>query len=260
MTVQVLVATMNQKDYSLLEKMNIQTDAIVGNQCDKNEIIEFDYKGNKIKWLSFAERGVGLNRNNTLMRATADICVFADDDVVYVDGFKDIITNYYKNNAKADVVIFNFKSSRKGSAVVDLVIKDKKLNHRTINKFGAFCITAKNSSISMANVNFNRNFGGGSKYGSGEDTLFLSECLNKKLKIYACSKTIGKVNHQESTWYNGITDKLFFDRGVLYSCLKKRMAKAMAFYHCLKHRKAYKKYGWLKAYKMMKKGIKSVII
>jgi hypothetical protein len=43
--VQVLIASMNQVDHSLLSKMNIQTDAIVGNQCDKNEIETFTYGG-----------------------------------------------------------------------------------------------------------------------------------------------------------------------------------------------------------------------
>ena len=34
MKLQVLVSCMHQQDYSLLEKMNIQTDAIIINQCD----------------------------------------------------------------------------------------------------------------------------------------------------------------------------------------------------------------------------------
>ena len=51
MKVQTLIATINQTDYSLLEKMNIQTDAIVGNQCDRNEISEFIYKNKKISIL-----------------------------------------------------------------------------------------------------------------------------------------------------------------------------------------------------------------
>ena len=48
MTLQVLVATMHQTDHSLLEKMNIQSDAIVINQCDRNEIERFTYKGHNI--------------------------------------------------------------------------------------------------------------------------------------------------------------------------------------------------------------------
>ena len=44
MTLEVLVSTMYQKDYSLLDRMNIQTDAIVVNQCNENSIEEFEYK------------------------------------------------------------------------------------------------------------------------------------------------------------------------------------------------------------------------
>ena len=47
MKVQVLVATMNQKDHTLLEKMNIQSDVIVGNQCDYNLVEEFEYCGHR---------------------------------------------------------------------------------------------------------------------------------------------------------------------------------------------------------------------
>ena len=33
------------------------------------------------------ERGIGLSRNTALMRATADIILFADEDVTYKDGY-----------------------------------------------------------------------------------------------------------------------------------------------------------------------------
>ena len=83
MQIQVLVAAMNQKmqDYSLLDKMNIHSDVIVGNQCNYNSIEAFEYNGYRAIYLNFKERGVGLNRNNALMRATGDICLFADDDI-----------------------------------------------------------------------------------------------------------------------------------------------------------------------------------
>ena len=109
MTYQLIVSTMNRHDDSLIEKMNIHSDAIVGNQCDRNEIESFAYEGNTVQWLSFAERGVGLNRNNALMRANADIVLFADDDVVYYDDYVQTICHYYEDHPKADVVVFNFK-------------------------------------------------------------------------------------------------------------------------------------------------------
>ena len=90
MKVQLLIATMNQIDDSILQKMNIQSDAIVGNQCNENSIRTLDYHGSRITFLNFDERGVGLNRNNALMRATADYCVFTDDDVVFYDNYVEL--------------------------------------------------------------------------------------------------------------------------------------------------------------------------
>ena len=50
MTIEVLVATMNQEDdWSLPIDMNIQSDAIIGNQCGRNEIKELEYNGHRIK-------------------------------------------------------------------------------------------------------------------------------------------------------------------------------------------------------------------
>lgn len=108
MKVQALVATMNRPkgDYSLLEKMNIQTDAIVCNQCDRNEFEKFMWNGHTILWLSFSERGVGLNRNNALMRATGDVVVFADD-MVYCDKYEKIIKSAFEKQRNADVIAFN---------------------------------------------------------------------------------------------------------------------------------------------------------
>ena len=103
---------MSQTDHSLLDKMNIQTDAIVANQCDKNFIEQFEWNGHTVKYLNFAERGVGLNRNNALMRAEADICLFADDDMVYVDGYGEILERLFSENPKADVIIFNIKENQ----------------------------------------------------------------------------------------------------------------------------------------------------
>ena len=107
MKIQVLVAAMNQTDFSLIKKMNIKTDAIVGNQCDRNLIEKIDIGEQSVLYLNFAERGVGLNRNNALMRADGDICLFADDDMIYTDDYVEIIERAYKEIPDADVIIFN---------------------------------------------------------------------------------------------------------------------------------------------------------
>ena len=87
----------------------------------------------------------------------------------------------------------------------------------------------------------------------------MNDCLKSGLKIYAVPVSIAFLNDDRpSSWFKGVNDKLLFDRGVLYSLLSKKKCYITSFLHCLKNRNFYKEYGWKKAYKMMKKGIKSV--
>ena len=257
MTLQVLVVTMNQPkgDYSLLDKMNIQTDAIVCNQCDYWDMEEFEYRGNHIKWMSFAERGVGLNRNNGLMRATADIVLFADDDVRYLDGYANIIEKYYQTNPLADVVIFNLNKKYEDGHMKPVVVREGSASSRDITKYGTIFISARRERLHFNNISFHLQFGGGTKYSCGEDTLFLQECYKKGLRIYTAVQTIGSFELGESTWFKGYTDKFFFDKGVVYYCINRKLAIFLSFYHCFKHRKKYKEYDWKKGFLQMRKGV-----
>lgn len=251
--IQVLVATMHQSDHSLLVKMNIQSDAIIGNQCDRDSIEHFEWNGHNITYLNFAERGVGLNRNNTLFRANEDICLFSDDDVVYIDGYEKIISDYYEKNATADVVIFNMKVSREGISVREnIVTRNGRINRLQATSFGTVCVSAKTSSLRWANICFHREFGGGARYSCGEDTIFLQDCFKRGLSVHTCSSKIGSVYNGASTWFNGYTVKYFNDKGLLFKQLYPHCNMLVAFYNCFKHRKLYEEFGWLKALRVMK--------
>lgn len=258
MTLQVLVATMHQTDHRLLEKMNIQTSAIVCNQCDRYETETVDFRGQKIHWFSFSERGVGLNRNNALMRATGDIVLLADDDVVYCDGYEDLIVQYYESHPQADIVIFNFKMKRGETDYYDRVTKEGRVRKKDATKYGTYCISARRECLRLANIFFHLDFGGGTTFSCGEDSLFLQECLKKGLKIYSTKTIIGTLDHGQSTWFKGYDDKFFFDKGVLFHMIDKRLASVFAIYHCYKHKGKYREYGWFHAWKQMMRGIRYI--
>ena len=256
MRIQILVVTTNQSkgDYSLLEKMNIQSDVIICNQSDYNEVVEFMWNGHNVKWYSFAERGVGLNRNNALMRADADICLFADDDVVYYDGYIDEIKKFYIEHPDAEMVLFNFKVKR-GDGDFEDIIKQTKTVRGRLTAYGTICITVKTVSIRRNNIYFHLEFGGGTNYSSGEDSIFLNECVKKRLKIYKCQMTLGTVDNKISSWFEGYTDKYFYDKGVLFYELVGFLAPLASIYHVVKHRKIYNEYGVANAIKKINEGI-----
>ena len=87
MKLETLVSAVREDVAALAEKMNLQSDAVIINQCDENTYLEYEYGGNTIRGYSFAEKGVGLSRNNALLRAKADIVLFSDEDIVYHDGY-----------------------------------------------------------------------------------------------------------------------------------------------------------------------------
>lgn len=137
MRLQVLISTMHQKDHSLLDKMNIQSDAIVVNQCDRNEIENFEYAGHNILWMSLNERGVGLSRNTALMRADADIVLFADDDVVYDDGYEKKVIESFEKFKEKDILIFRVESTNK-----ERPTKKEKKDHNLSSSLATSGVTA----------------------------------------------------------------------------------------------------------------------
>jgi glycosyltransferase involved in cell wall biosynthesis len=256
MKVQVLVSAMHQTDHTLLEKMNIQTDAIVINQCDKNEFEEFQYEGKSIRFISFAERGVGLSRNNALMRATGDICLIADEDVTYVENYEDIIVKGFMETSKADVIVFNVPS-RNPQRPSYMIPKKSRVRWFNCLRYGAVRIAARTEKLREANITFSLLFGGGAKYSAGEDCLFLADCIKKGLKVYANPTVIGQVSQEKSSWFQGYTNKFFIDKGALFNCLTRYWAKLLCLQFVVRHHRMFEKEKTIReACKLMFQGMK----
>lgn len=248
MRIEVLVAAMNQADTQLLQNMNIQTDAIVGNQCNTNEVKKIEWGRYQIKWLSFNERGVGLNRNNALMRATGDICLFADDDMVYVDGYADIVKKAFEQIPDADVIVFNLKEKIPTRYVIPKIQKVSWLNYL---RYGTARIAVKLPSVKQCGIYFNQCFGGGTEYSHGEDNLFLTGCLRNGLKVYAYPAYIARLTEKrESTWETKNIGKYLNDQGVLYHQISRRYWRFLCFQDAVRRCKTYGM-SWREAYNIM---------
>lgn len=255
MTLQVLVATMHQTDHSLLEKMNIQSDAIVVNQCNRNEVERFMYNGHQILWMSLNERGIGLSRNTALMRATADIVLFADEDVTYKDGYAQVIESAFENNQTADMLLFDLE------AIGEVKNPERPYTFRRVKwynsmHYGAVHFACKRERLFAKSLSYNLLFGGGAKYSCGEDSIFLAGVLKAGLKVWTIPGYIGTVTHGDSTWFNGYTDKYFYDKGVLMGTIFGVTAYPLVVALFLKNRGQTKDYGLKKAIKRAFEGIK----
>lgn len=241
-SIEVLAVTMNAKNFELVKKMNINGAAIIANQDNRNDS-NFYSKNEKIKMITTATRGVGRNRNICLLNASADICILADDDMVFDNDYEKIVFDAFSKIPDADIIIFNLDT-------VGEVTRNRRNNHsiskvRRFNamNYGAARIAFRLQSIQKANIFFSVLFGGGCPYSSGEDTLFLYEAIKKGLNIYTYPKRLATVTQNKSSWFEGYTEKYFCDKGVLYYSLshKKIIYIFLCIQDAIRHRNIYKK-------------------
>lgn len=254
--VEVLVACMNQNDFSLYDIMNLQTDAILANQADIFSYEEIQKNNNNIKLITTHDRGVGKNRNKALIYATGEYLVCADQDMIYVDGYEQIILDAFNEKPKADIIVFNLKYLNRFTKGKKPGTKFKRIYWWNSMRYGAARIAIKRSSLEKANLSFSHLYGGGAKYSSGEDTLFIREALRKGLKMYYCPKIIATVKQEESSWFKGYNDKFFIDKGILIANAFPSLKNLLIYYFAFKLRKVSKDYNFNKIIKLMKKGIK----
>lgn len=250
--VEVLVATMNQIDLSLFEKMNIQTDVIFCNQCDRNEFIETEINGCRVRMLSTTTRGVGINRNLAMQLSSAEICLCADDDVVYVDGYEKIICEEFDKFPDANILGFSITRTNY-SGKCNFLNKTKKQKR---NSIGTARLAYRNKVIKKSNLCFSTLFGGGGIYGSGEDALFLIEARARKLHIYESKEIIANVDYSSSTWFSGYNEKLFFDKGAWCRAAYPIMWRPLKYYLILKFKKK-SEFTYNKIIKLMNQGAKA---
>lgn len=221
MSFQILVATMNQKDFSKIEEMRISSDTVFTNQADCNRIDKTKYKGHEYHMITTEMRGVGNNRNMAIMYADADICLLSDDDMQYTDGYEEKIIREFESHPKADVIIFNIGTSTPEFGRIPTQIKKFKRLHRwNKNPFGAPRIAFRLNSVKKKNVCFTTLFGGGCIFKAGEDTIWIEQLLKSGLKIYLSSESIGNVSYSNTTSYTEDIREKLYTKGAMLEATK----------------------------------------
>ena len=255
--VQVLVACMHQSDDSLYSEMNLQTDAILANQCDQYGYnIYSQSDGSRVELISTTDRGVGKNRNKALNNASGKYLLCSDQDMIYVDGYEKIITDAFEQCPNADIIAFNLEYLNRFTPARKEKSKFSRVHIWNCMRYGTARVAMRKSAIDKACLSFSTLYGGGAKYGSGEDSLFIRDAFRKKLKMYYCPTVIAKVKQEESSWFRGYTDKFFKDKGVLIANAFPVMKNLLIYYFAYGMRNVSKEYSFSKICKLMKQGFK----
>lgn len=255
MQINMLISAVNAEPVALLEKMRPECDAVLVNQCDKNDDEVIFVNDHKICVCHRNERGVGKSRNLAMEKAEGDIWLFSDDDIIYKAGYVTNIIAEFEKHPEADVLLFN----------VEVCLERKtywnkgftKVRWYNCGRYPAYSIAVRRDVLLRSQIKYSELFGGGAKYSNGEDSLFLKQCLDKGIRVYATDAVIGKEEYRASTWFKGYTEKFFFDRGVLFAFLYGAFARLWALRFVLTKKDMFQ--GDIKqkqAYKLICEGIR----
>lgn len=200
---QVLISTQNlQNDVQvdkLLKNMNVTSNYLIVNQTMNNKC---NIENSNV--ITKFEKGLSKSRNTAIQNSNADIILLADDDMVYENDYEEKILRAYKNNPEADMIAFYVKSRNSERRVRNLI--SGKIGWIRIFRVSSFQLSFRKNSIK--GLKFDENFGTGTKNFCGEETIFLSDCLRKGLKLIYVDEKIGEVEQKESSWYKGVNKEL----------------------------------------------------
>ncbi len=213
MNVEVLAVTMGQSDLSLHRAMNVHCPHVIANQCEQWGYLEETHSYGTVRMVSSATKGVGLNRNLTLALAREDILLFADDDIVYYDAELQGVIEAFESLPDADVILFGIDMARNGEVFDKRRHPVRKLHVWNALGFGGCRMAIRRRAVEKHNLHFTTLFGGGTLYGSGEDSLFLRDCFRAGLTVYSHSYVLGVCAKDSSSWFTGFNEKYVFDKG-----------------------------------------------
>lgn len=253
MTLEFLIATVDFTDTSFIKKMFTklkisEVNYTIINQTKKPTESEIHFSPTQ-KVVNYSERGISKSRNRAIDQATGEICLIADNDLVYLPNCVNAVTEQYENDPNLDVAVFQivtpeglpYKKYRNESFRVKKPLQQMQIS--------SVEISFKLARIKEKGLRFNENMGLGANYTHGEELLFINACIKNGLMVKYFpipivihpKESSGKTYSENNVIASGITFlKLFpvtfllFD---LYFAVKRfpRYKQTMSFYQYLNY-------------------------
>ena len=257
MSLQLLISTMNQVDYSLLEKINICADAVVINQCNCTSETRFNKKGYNILWINTTDRGLSRSRNLALKKATADFCLLVDDDEELDPAGIAIIENEFKRYSDASIIRFQVDGIEQPFKIYSS--KRKRLGFLSAMKISSVEVAIRRKNIIENNIMFDELVGAGTEFSCGEENVFVNQCLLSGLNVYYVPVRIAYLHIGKSSWFHGHNESYFLGKGASFTAMNPKYARLLILQFAIRHRNIYERISFRKALVIMFKGRKKYL-
>lgn len=258
MKIEIIMATMNKTNKDLIKDARLTTDAVIINQNksipETTEKITF--QNYDIIWSDNHGKGLSRSRNMGLSLSQGDICLLADDDLVYVENYKDIIQSAF-HKSDSDIICFQVhgieKEFKKYSS------QKYKVNFLNSMKISSVEIAVRKEALIRNKIAFDELFGSGSIFKMGEENIFLYDCLKKGMKIEYTPQKIADLHIGNSSWFKGFNEEYLIDRGAVFYRMSRCFFLILIIQFAIRKRSLFSKLSFYKIIKLMITGKKSYL-
>ena len=248
-TFEILISTMFRENLDFLNQIFINNsigdlNLIIVNQTTKDKLLKSNLSN--IKIINSFERGSPNSRNLAIKNATADICLMADDDIVYKPNLKATILEAYQKNPEADMI--SFEAVNEDGDLYTKYNPSGSHNKKSLMKIFTWVISFKREVFIINNILFNRYFGVGSTFKGATEYVFLRNAYDVGLKMIHISKSI--VMHPKIS--SGVlmgSDNAFFAK----TALKQRFIGNLSYVWLVKYTLYMWRDGYIKFNEILKK-------
>ncbi len=225
---QVLVTTMHSTDLSLVKKMNIKGSVLIANQANCYDYTRLDRDSATVEMVTTPTRGASKNRNIAIECSSLNVkyLMFSDDDLVFNDDYEAVVLEEFARHPEADAIKFNlFDISKSRKLSMKRIDVFKKATRRNVAASGVWAMAIKRDVLLKKNLRFNEFFGPGTENYCGEDTIFLQNMIQKKVRLYLSPIEIAGIDQSQSSWFEGYNERYFRSSGSTFAAVYPKLAK-----------------------------------
>jgi len=261
--IEVLIATMNRTNFDFLEAMFLfsnyaKFNILIVNQTTNDKLLHSDNE--RIKVLNVFEKGLSKSRNLALKNATKKLLIFTDDDVVFQQKFEKKIIKSFNSYEEHDGFRFQYLNSQGNLAKKYSRVFEPKLTKLEILNTSSVELVFKRENLEKESLQFDENFGLGTKFFMGEEAIFVSDGIKKGLKIGFVPEELLSHSQPSTGHKTPISDVYFVQSAVFYRIFGKMYLFwiALKLFFDLKQSKInFSKIGYL--FKQAQKGKKAYV-
>ena len=215
----ILEILLSTKDRANLDFLN---NIFINNNSHSNSILIINQtqktnfscpKPDNVNLININEIGLSKSRNLAIHNAKSDICLLADDDIVYENNFDSVIINAFDQNPTADIITFKMNDFN-GNQFKEYP-KIKFHNKKSLSSVNSVVIAFKRDSIVSNKILFDEKFGIGSVFQTADEYVFLQNALNLNLNIIFHNEVI--LSHPFNSSGKDVgSDRILFAKGALF--------------------------------------------